>query len=70
MKKSTVFIGTLLLVAVAAGLGFFWPFGNGKVLTMPGIVEIQEVRLGSKIGGRVAQLLVAEGQIGVRSGYR
>jgi HlyD family secretion protein len=63
VNKSTVFIGMLLLVAVAAGLGFFWPFGNGKVLTLPGIVEIQEVRLGSKIGGRVAKLSVAEGQI-------
>lgn len=63
MNKSTVLIGLLLLAAVAAGLGFFWPFHNGKVLTLPGIVEIQEVRLGSKIGGRIAKLFVAEGQI-------
>jgi HlyD family secretion protein len=63
VNKSTVLIGLLLLAAVAAGLGFFWPFHNGKVLTLPGIVEIQEVRLGSKIGGRIAKLLVAEGQI-------
>jgi multidrug resistance efflux pump len=52
----------LVLAALAAGAWHYWPFGNGGMLRYPGIVEIQEVRLGSKIGGRVARVLVAEGQ--------
>jgi multidrug resistance efflux pump len=52
----------LLLVALAAGW-YFWPFSNGRVLRLSGIVEIQEVRLGSKIGGRVARVLIREGQM-------
>jgi multidrug resistance efflux pump len=54
----------LLLAAVAVALGFFGPFRpRGQVLRLPGVVEIQEVRLGSKIGGRVAEVHVQEGDI-------
>ncbi len=49
------------LIAIAGGLYLFWPFGNGKVLRIPGVVEIQEVRLGSKVGGRVLSVLIDEG---------
>jgi multidrug resistance efflux pump len=64
MRWKAVTITVLLLAAIAAGLGYFWPFGNGGgELRLPGVVEIQEVRLGSKIGGRVAEVLVAEGDI-------
>ena len=56
------------LVAVVAGIigtavyfQFFWKDSNS--LQLPGVVEIQEVRLGSKIGGRVAEVLVREGEI-------
>src|SRR5687767_2727586 len=56
--------GVLLLAAVAAALGFFWPFGNGKnTLRLPGVVETQEVRLGSKVGGRVAEIGAREGDL-------
>src|SRR5262249_44929592 len=34
-----------------------------NTLTLPGIVEIQEVRLGSKVGGRVAKVHVQEGDM-------
>lgn len=55
----------LALAAIVAllvgGLVVFWPFGEGKVLRLPGIVEIQEVRLGSKVGGRVKEVRVDEG---------
>ncbi|MCI0682698.1 MAG: efflux RND transporter periplasmic adaptor subunit [Gemmataceae bacterium] len=61
MKKALL-IACLALAAVAAGLYLYWSFGNNHVLRFPGIVEIQEVRLGSKIGGRVARVLVLEGQ--------
>jgi HlyD family secretion protein len=46
------------LTAVAA----FWPFGPRRAgLPLPGSVQSQEVRLGSRVGGRVAAVLVAEG---------
>src|SRR5262249_29572395 len=51
----------LVLAAAAVG-AFFWFADNGNVLRLPGIVEIQEVRLGSKVGGRVERVLVEEGQ--------
>jgi multidrug resistance efflux pump len=53
--------------AVAAGLGALglaWPFGGGpSALVLPGTVETQEVHLGSKAGGRVAEVLVSEGDL-------
>ena len=58
--KIGIAVGIVLLV-LAGGLAAFWPFGNGKVLRLPGVVEIQEVRLGSKVGGRVEDVLVKEG---------
>ncbi len=56
--------GIALLVTVIATLGFFWPFRqSGNDLRLPGVVEIQEVRLGSKVGGRVARVSVNEGDL-------
>lgn len=53
-----------IVVAAAVALGFFWPFqANRHLLHLPGVVEIQEVRLGSKIGGRVARVAVSEGDL-------
>jgi HlyD family secretion protein len=61
-KRVLLVVGILCIVAVA--LGFFWPFGRrGQTLQIPGVVEIQEVRLGSKIGGRVARVAVREGDL-------
>ncbi|MCI0742748.1 MAG: HlyD family efflux transporter periplasmic adaptor subunit [Gemmataceae bacterium] len=53
MSKKVLLL--LLLIAVAAGCGvwYWWSVNGAKELRFPGIVEIQEVRLGSKIGGRV-----------------
>jgi multidrug resistance efflux pump len=53
-----------LLGAAALALGFFWPFGRQQAaFRLPGVVEIQEVRLGSKIGGRVDKVEILEGAI-------
>src|SRR5436309_1512647 len=60
VKKGLLLVGVVALL-LAAGLGFFWPFGRTRDLKLPGIVEIQEVRLGSKVGGRIAQLKIREG---------
>lgn len=63
MRKRTVLLVAAALAAVVSGLGFFWPFGRGvETLQLFGVVEIQEVRLGSKVGGRVAEVLAQEGE--------
>src|SRR5207244_2565643 len=64
--KTLTRVAIVLTLVVAAG-GAVWYFGpfrkNGAVLTLPGTVEIQEVRLGSKIGGRVAAVYTREGEL-------
>jgi multidrug resistance efflux pump len=54
----------VLVVAAGCG-GYFWWTWNGRSesLVLAGVVETQEVRLGSKIGGRVEKLLVHEGDV-------
>src|SRR5262249_37090050 len=53
----------VLAVAPLGGLGVFWPLGQPEpTLQLPGTVEAQEVRLSSKVGGRVMQVAVVEGQ--------
>lgn len=62
MKKFMA-AGIALLLA-GGGLWWWWPFGNGHgTLKLAGIVEIQEVRLGSKVGGRVESVQVEEGAL-------
>jgi multidrug resistance efflux pump len=66
-----ILIGVALFAAVALAAGFFWPLGERlglfgerrDVLRLPGVVEIQEVRLGSKIGGRVESIHTYEGAV-------
>jgi multidrug resistance efflux pump len=52
------------IVTAAVVLFFIWPFG-GSVgeLRLPGVVEIQEVRLGPRVGGRVKEICVIEGDL-------
>jgi multidrug resistance efflux pump len=55
---------TAPLAVVALGLGSYWPFGHSaRVLRLPGVAETQEVRLSSKVGGRVDRVAVAEGDL-------
>ena len=53
-----------MAAGAAAASYYFWPFGgqDGR-RSFPGIVEIQEIRLGSKVGGRVESVRVLEGEI-------
>ena len=54
----------VLLAAAAASAFFFWPFGGPAAeLRLPGVVEIQEVRLGPRVSGRVSEILVTEGDL-------
>jgi multidrug resistance efflux pump len=56
-----------LVIAVSIGIGgiVYWQSNRRPEnhLQLPGVIEIQEVRLGSKIGGRVADVLVREGDV-------
>src|SRR4051812_34641464 len=63
MFPARIAIVVLLPLAAAGCGGYFWWTWNGHQdeITLAGVVETQEVRLGSKVGGRVAQLLTYEG---------
>jgi multidrug resistance efflux pump len=64
VKKAMV--GLLVVVLLAAAGGAAWLFGpfrsHRSALVLSGTVEIQEVRLGSKLGGRVKSVSVREGE--------
>jgi multidrug resistance efflux pump len=61
--KRVVLIG-VALACVATAAAWFWPWHSGPdELRLPGTVEVQEVRLGSKVGGRVAAVHVHESQV-------
>jgi multidrug resistance efflux pump len=63
MNRKAIITSVAVLASVGAALGFYWPFGKQeKTLLLPGVVEIQEVRLGSKVGGRVLKVFVREGE--------
>ncbi|QEL19609.1 ABC transporter permease [Limnoglobus roseus] len=59
-------IATILfaLAAVGGGAAWYWPsHRTPAVMRLPGTVEVQEVRLGSQVDGRVAAVKVREGDI-------
>src|SRR5215471_7795709 len=63
MKKAVVGVVMVLIAGAGTAAWYYWPWrGNSDVLRLPGVVEIQEVRLGSKVGGRVAEVHVQEGE--------
>jgi multidrug efflux pump subunit AcrA (membrane-fusion protein) len=66
MKRRQIFFLVLLLAATGAAVGFFWPRQRPQTLVLSGVVEIQEIRLGSKIGGRVKSVEVLEGAIAAK----
>jgi multidrug resistance efflux pump len=64
MRGKMILTLTFLLLGALAALGFTWPFGKrAEVLKLPGIVEIHEVRLGPRVGGRVKEVKVMEGDV-------
>jgi multidrug resistance efflux pump len=69
MKWTLLVVVVVMLAGLGGALGFFWPFGSKNAIKLPGVVEIQEIRLASKAGGRIAELYVSEGQT-VEAGQR
>lgn len=64
MKRKPLYVITFLALALVAALGFHWTWSNRPPrLLLPGTVEVQEVRLASKTGGRIEEVLTAEGDL-------
>ena len=64
MAVRTIIAIVVIIAVIVTGLIFLKPFWRSvDRLQLPGVVEIQEVRLGSKVGGRVADVLAREGDI-------
>jgi multidrug resistance efflux pump len=77
MSIGKIIIGIGLAASVTAASGCWWlmeeqgtasarwwlPGQRGAEQRFHGTVEVQEVRLGSKIGGRVAEVLIREGDL-------
>jgi membrane fusion protein YbhG len=63
MSYKTLIAVLLVLVGIGVAVGFAWPRMNSRdVLELAGVVEIQEVRLASKVGGRIEKVLVNEAE--------
>jgi multidrug resistance efflux pump len=68
MRTRIILLGLGLVASLAIGSGCRRLLGDSATeLHLQGTVEVQEVRLGSKIGGRVEEVLVHEGDL-VRAG--
>lgn len=61
-KPITAGVALLAAAASTAGLWFHWR-EPPREFRLPGTVETQEVRLSSRVGGRVEKVLVSESQI-------
>jgi len=59
--KARIIIITLVVVAVAAGFSVRAWFQRDHSLTASGTLEARNITVGSKVGGRITQVLVAEG---------
>src|SRR5262245_20844440 len=56
-----ILIAIVLVIVAAAGIGARSFFKRDNTLTASGTLEARNVSVGSKVGGRIAQVLVAEG---------
>jgi multidrug resistance efflux pump len=61
MKRKPFLIVVVVLAIVAASAVYAGWFRAGKALEGSGTVEGRNIRVGSKVGGRIAQVLVREG---------
>jgi multidrug resistance efflux pump len=64
MLWKPILVGGLLVAAGGFGLNYYWKLQAPRTeLWMPGTVESQEVRLSSRVGGRVTKVLVKESDL-------
>ena len=57
-RKRLIVIAIVLLIGIA---GYVWASSRPKPLVASGTVEARDIRVGSKVGGRIEQVLVREG---------
>ena len=62
VKRTTTGI-VALVVIVTAGGGYWFFNTSNEIIRLAGTVEIQEVGLSSKVGGRIAKVAVTEGEL-------
>ncbi len=62
MPWKSILFGVALLATAAVVVGLVYKFEQPAKVELPGVVESQEVRLGSKVGGRVDEVSVLEGE--------
>jgi membrane fusion protein YbhG len=62
--RRTILFGALFLIVVGAAATWKYLSGRGSVstLVLSGTIEADEIHVGSKVGGRIAEVLVREGQ--------
>jgi multidrug resistance efflux pump len=63
VRKIILAVVVLAILGGGAAVGWWYFNQNPTHLSLPGLVEIQEVRLSSKVGGRVARTEVREGDL-------
>ncbi len=64
MNLKKLLLSMAVVLTVSSALGATWFFREtDDMVRLPGLVEIQEVRLSSKIGGRVREVFASEGDI-------
>jgi membrane fusion protein YbhG len=68
MKRSKVILSVLVMVCVL-GAGYAWWRNNGdaRSFVVSGVIEADDIHVGSKVGGRVLKVVAKEGQT-VKSG--
>lgn len=62
-KPIIIVVAVLALVAMAAAWSYMRGRGSSDRLVLSGTIEADEIHVGSKIGGRIAEVLVREGQV-------
>ena len=63
-RKPIIIVAVVLaLVAVAAAWSYMRGRGPSDRLVLSGTIEADEIHVGSKIGGRIAEVMVGEGQV-------
>ena len=62
--KPAIAIGVVVLTAAVGCGAYYWSTHRGpKPMRLPGTVEIQDVRLSSKVGGRIKSVSVKDGDV-------
>ena len=63
MKRSKIIVSTLVALCLL-GAGYAWWRSNGQssAFVVSGIVEADDIHIGSKVGGRVLKVVAKEGQ--------